>query len=117
MESGAGDQVPLRFSVTELSPVEKELADVAVRTCPLPVPARMTTFNGSSAVVNQVVGLLAVLKAGGAYVPLDPGYPKARLALMARGAGVRFIISDSAHRPRHVYEKNKGNRGFNLDPL
>ena len=36
--------------------------------------------------------------AGGAYVPLDPGFPKARLATMARAVGLRMIISDSAHR-------------------
>ena len=36
--------------------------------------------------------------AGGAYVPLDPGFPEARLAAMARGAGLRIILSDAAHR-------------------
>jgi amino acid adenylation domain-containing protein len=46
----------------------------------------------------MLAALLGVWWAGGAYVPLDPGYPKARLALMARGADVRFIVSDSAHR-------------------
>jgi amino acid adenylation domain-containing protein len=45
-----------------------------------------------------LMALLGVWWAGGAYVPLDPGFPQARLAAMARGAGLRIIISDSAHR-------------------
>ena len=45
-----------------------------------------------------LTALLGVWWAGGAYVPLDPGFPEARLAVMARDAGVRVIISDSAHR-------------------
>ena len=36
--------------------------------------------------------------AGGAYVPLDPGFPPARLTAMARGAGLRIVISDAEHR-------------------
>ena len=44
-----------------------------------------------------LTALLGVWWAGGAYVPLDPGFPQARLAAMARGAGLRIIISDSAH--------------------
>jgi amino acid adenylation domain-containing protein len=46
----------------------------------------------------MLAALLSVWWAGGAYVPLDPGFPKARLATMARVAGLRVIISDSAHR-------------------
>jgi amino acid adenylation domain-containing protein len=48
--------------------------------------------------IGMLVALLGVWWAGGAYVPLDPGFPEARLAAMARGAGLRFIISDAAHR-------------------
>jgi amino acid adenylation domain-containing protein len=47
---------------------------------------------------GMLAALLGVWWAGGAYVPLDPGFPKARLATMARAAGLRMIISDSAHR-------------------
>jgi len=47
--------------------------------------------------IGMLTALLGVWWAGGAYVPLDPGFPKARLAAMARGAGLRIIISDSAH--------------------
>jgi amino acid adenylation domain-containing protein len=48
--------------------------------------------------IGMLTALLGVWWAGGAYVPLDPGFPEARLAAMARGAGLRFIISDAAHR-------------------
>jgi amino acid adenylation domain-containing protein len=48
--------------------------------------------------IGMLTALLGVWWAGGAYVPLDPGFPEARLAAMARGAGLRIIISDSAHR-------------------
>jgi amino acid adenylation domain-containing protein len=47
---------------------------------------------------GMLTALLGVWWAGGAYVPLDPGFPAARLAAMARGAGLRIIICDSAHR-------------------
>ena len=47
---------------------------------------------------GMLTSLLGVWWAGGAYVPLDPGFPAARLAAMARGAGLRIIISDAAHR-------------------
>jgi amino acid adenylation domain-containing protein len=48
--------------------------------------------------IGMLTALLGVWWAGGAYVPLDPDFPAARLAAMARGAGLRTIISDSAHR-------------------
>jgi amino acid adenylation domain-containing protein len=47
---------------------------------------------------GMLTSLLGVWQAGGAYVPLDPGFPAARLAAMARGAGLRIVISDTAHR-------------------
>src|ERR1022692_1157598 len=47
---------------------------------------------------GMLTALLGVWWAGGAYVPLDPGFPEARLAAMARGAGLRIIIADAAHR-------------------
>jgi amino acid adenylation domain-containing protein len=46
----------------------------------------------------MLTALLGVWWAGGAYVPLDPGFPEARLAAMARGAGLRIVVSDAAHR-------------------
>ena len=48
--------------------------------------------------VGMLTALLGVWWAGGAYVPLDPGFPQARLAAMARGADLRIVISDAAHR-------------------
>ena len=48
--------------------------------------------------IGMLTALLGVWWAGGAYVPLDPGFPAARLAAMARGAGLRIVISDAAHR-------------------
>ncbi len=47
---------------------------------------------------DLLAALLAVWWAGAAYVPLDPGFPQARLAAMAKGASLRFIISDPANR-------------------
>jgi amino acid adenylation domain-containing protein len=47
---------------------------------------------------GMLTALLGVWWAGGAYVPLDPGFPRARLAAMAAGAGLRIIIADAAHR-------------------
>ena len=48
--------------------------------------------------IGMLTALLGVWWAGGAYVPLDPGFPAARLASMARGAGLGIILSDAAHR-------------------
>jgi amino acid adenylation domain-containing protein len=47
---------------------------------------------------DMLAAMLGVWWAGGAYVPLDPGFPRARLAAMARGAGVQVVVSDGAHR-------------------
>jgi non-ribosomal peptide synthetase component F len=47
--------------------------------------------------IDMLTALLGIWWAGGAYVPLDPGFPQARLAAMARGAGLRIIICDAAH--------------------
>ncbi len=47
--------------------------------------------------VGMLTAMLAVWWAGGAYVPMDPEFPAARLAAMARGAGLRLIISDAGH--------------------
>src|SRR6266699_6833191 len=46
---------------------------------------------------GMLTSLLGVWWAGGAYVPLDPGFPQARLAAMACGAGLRIVLSDTAH--------------------
>jgi amino acid adenylation domain-containing protein len=48
--------------------------------------------------IGMLTALLGVWWAGGAYVPLDPGFPQARLAAMASGAGLRIVISDAEHR-------------------
>jgi amino acid adenylation domain-containing protein/FkbH-like protein len=42
---------------------------------------------------DMVAGILGTLQAGGAYVPLDPAYPKARLELIARDAGLRVLLT------------------------
>jgi amino acid adenylation domain-containing protein len=47
---------------------------------------------------GMLAAMLGVWWAGGAYVPLDPGFPRARLAAMARRAGLRVVLSDRAHR-------------------
>jgi amino acid adenylation domain-containing protein len=48
--------------------------------------------------IDLLAALLGVWWAGGAYVPLDPAFPPARLATMARGAGVRVVVCDTGHR-------------------
>ena len=45
---------------------------------------------------EMVVALLGILKAGGAYVPLDPTYPRERLLLTVRDAGIQVLLSESA---------------------
>ena len=42
----------------------------------------------------MVVAMIAVLKSGAAYLPLDPALPPQRLALIARDAGVRLILTE-----------------------
>ncbi len=44
-----------------------------------------------------VPALLGILKTGAAYVPLDPNFPKDRLSYMAEDAGLRLVITESAH--------------------
>jgi amino acid adenylation domain-containing protein len=57
-------------------------------------PVGLCTGRGT----GMLTALLGVWWAGGAYVPLDPGFPAPRLTAMARGAGLRLVIADSAHR-------------------
>ncbi len=47
--------------------------------------------------IGMLTGLLGAWWAGAAYVPLDPGFPPGRLAAMARGAGLKLVISDAAN--------------------
>jgi len=47
---------------------------------------------------GMLAAMLGVWWAGAAYVPLDPGFPRARLAAMARAAGLRMIVSDGEYR-------------------
>jgi amino acid adenylation domain-containing protein len=42
---------------------------------------------------EMVVAILAILKAGGCYVPLDPTHPPRRIALLARKAGFRVLLT------------------------
>ncbi len=71
--------------------VARTLADHGAGT---ETPVGLCTGRGT----GMLTALLGVWWAGGAYVPLDPGFPEARLAAMARGAGLRIIITDAAHR-------------------
>jgi len=71
--------------------IARLLADLGVGP---EVPVGLCVGRGT----GMLTALLGVWWAGGAYVPLDPGFPVARLASMARGAGLRIIISDAAHR-------------------
>lgn len=48
---------------------------------------------------DLIACVLGVLRAGGVYVPLDPGYPRERLAFMARDAGLRAVLSLSSLPP------------------
>ncbi len=43
---------------------------------------------------DLLIALVAVVKAGGAYVPLDPGFPRDRLAYMARDAALRVVVTE-----------------------
>lgn len=47
--------------------------------------------------IEMVASLVGILKAGAAYVPLDPSYPLDRLTMMVEDAGVRQVLSHSAH--------------------
>ena len=47
---------------------------------------------------GMLAALLGVWWAGGASVPMDPAFPPARLAAMASAAGLRIVLSDTAHR-------------------
>ena len=71
--------------------IARTLADRGVGT---QTPVGLCAGRGT----GMLTALLGVWWAGGAYVPLDPDFPEARLAAMARGAGLRIIISDAAHR-------------------
>jgi amino acid adenylation domain-containing protein len=71
--------------------IARTLADRGVGT---ETPVGLCVGRGT----GMLTTLLGVWWAGGAYVPLDPVFPAARLAAMARGAGLRIIISDAAHR-------------------
>jgi amino acid adenylation domain-containing protein len=45
----------------------------------------------------MVIGALAILKAGAAYLPMDPINPAARLAFMARDAGISALVAGQGH--------------------
>ena len=43
--------------------------------------------------VEMIVGLMAILKSGAAYLPLDPAYPRDRLKLILKDAGVEVLLT------------------------
>ena len=43
--------------------------------------------------IESVLAIYGILKAGAAYVPFDPHAPAARLAYIARNAGLRVLIT------------------------
>jgi amino acid adenylation domain-containing protein len=82
---------PMRAVCDRAARIGRALADRGVGT---ETPVGLCVERGT----GMLTALLGVWWAGGAYVPLDPGFPAARLATMARGAGLRIIICDAAHR-------------------
>jgi amino acid adenylation domain-containing protein len=44
---------------------------------------------------GMICALLGILKAGGAYVPLDTSYPRSRLSLMIKDAGLTIVLAQS----------------------
>jgi amino acid adenylation domain-containing protein len=88
----SGDEVvPMSMVCDRAARFARTLADHGVGT---DTPVGLCVERGT----DMLAALLAVWWAGGGYVALDPAFPEARLAAMARGAGLRIIISDSAHR-------------------
>ena len=62
--------------------------------------------------IEMIVAVLAILKAGGAYVPLDPDYPQERLALIAKEADLRLILTQEK---LHEYLSPLGVERIRLD--
>ena len=83
--------VPMSQVCDRAARIARTLADRGVGT---ETPVGLCVGRG----IGMLTALLGVWWAGGAYVPLDPGFPAARLASMARGAGLGIILSDAAHR-------------------
>lgn len=52
------------------------------------------------AAADALVAIVAVLKTGGAYVPLDPELPPARLAFIARDAGLALVLTGGGLAPQ-----------------
>jgi amino acid adenylation domain-containing protein len=49
--------------------------------------------------MDQIAGLLGILEAGAAYVPLDSAYPRERLELLVREAGVDVVLDPKRDLP------------------
>ena len=86
-----GEVVPMSEVCDRAARFARTLADHGVG---IDTPVGLCVERG----IDMLAALLGVWWAGGAYVPLDPAFPQARLALMASGAGLQIIISDSAYR-------------------
>ncbi|RKR87001.1 amino acid adenylation domain-containing protein [Micromonospora pisi] len=75
------------------------------------VPVGICLTRGS----GMLTAMLAVWQAGGGYLPLDPELPTARLAGMARSAGVPLILTDRASADRTGDCWPTGTRVLRLD--
>jgi len=53
-----------------------------------------TVAIGLSRSARLIAGILGILKTGAAYVPLDSSYPPARLEVMLRQSGARYLIGE-----------------------
>ncbi|HEX9031853.1 MAG TPA: amino acid adenylation domain-containing protein [Streptosporangiaceae bacterium] len=85
------ETVPMSEVCDRAARIARTLAGLGVRT---DTTVGLCTGRG----VGMLAALLGVWWAGGAYVPLDPGFPPGRLATMASGAGLRYILADAEHR-------------------
>ena len=86
-----GESLPMRQVCDRAARIARSLADRGVGAETL---VGLCVDRG----IGMLTALLGVWWAGAAYVPLDPGFPPARLAAMASGAGLRCVVSDAAYR-------------------
>ncbi|MCG8614300.1 MAG: condensation domain-containing protein, partial [Pseudomonadales bacterium] len=79
------------LSYRELDQRSNQLANHLIN---LGIEAEQPVALCTSRSTNLLVAMLGILKSGGAYLPMDLSQPMARLAMQAKDASVRFILSD-----------------------